>query len=129
MENPAAAYLESAFEHAPPVKIVRMMYEGALRFIERAARTDDPVAAREWWGRAELVVIELRCCLVHDAAPETSANLESLYLFVEERLTKAALHSDGEAADEAHRVLEILLDGWERAQVQLDSAVESVDQR
>ena len=32
----AGAYREAAFENAPPIKIIRMLYSGALRYIDQA---------------------------------------------------------------------------------------------
>jgi len=122
MDQDAAAetYRRSSFENAPPVKVVRMLYEGALRFLERAEKAAGGSEAREWLRRVEMIVNELRCSLDHEAAPEVSANLEVLYLFVEERLARAALQADASAIGEARGVLETLLDGWSGAQVELD---------
>jgi len=116
----AAAYRRSSFENAPPIKLVRMLYEGAVRFLERAERATDAREAREWLRRVEAIVNELRCSLDHQAAPEVSANLESLYLFVEARLAQATLNDEAPAMAEARGVLATLLEGWNGAQVELD---------
>lgn len=34
--NAAAAYKAARFENAPPLKLVQLMYEGALRFLDQA---------------------------------------------------------------------------------------------
>jgi hypothetical protein len=48
----ADQYLESAVESAPPVKLVRMLVEGAVRFLDRAlAPRRRPIAARSCTGR------------------------------------------------------------------------------
>ena len=34
--NPAQAYQSAAIENAPPLKVIRMLYAGALRFLGQA---------------------------------------------------------------------------------------------
>ncbi len=113
----ASAYKEACFEHAPPLKIVHMMYEGALRFIAQAERLDPQAAYRDFHdrlSRAEAVVSELRLCLDHTEALEIGRQLSTLYLFVEGKLREALLRKTCEPLVPAREVLETLLDGWKR---------------
>ena len=40
--NPAAAYQETSLESAPPIKIVRLLYQSAIRRMEQAKRMQLP---------------------------------------------------------------------------------------
>ena len=122
-QDASAAYREASLENAPPIKIVRMLYQGALRNIEKARRAleqaDQPQFV-EGLHKADAIVAELRFCLDHTAAPQLSAQLESLYLFAEERLAAALEQRDLAPADEAGAVLRQLLSAW--TSLEVDSA-------
>ena len=119
----AAAYRTSSVENAPPIKIVRMLYEGAVRFLDRAAaETPGCPEYQTLLGRADAIVSELRCSLDHAPAPEVSRNLESLYIFVEEQIAAARMENDAERITAARRVLTTLLEGWEHVQVQPETS-------
>lgn len=113
--NPAEQYLESAVETAPPAKLVRMLMEGAVRFLDRALTTQ-PKSKRDafvhWATRADAIVIELRLSLVPIEGSDVAPNLEKLYLFCEERIGKALATDDLEPLREARAVLAVLLDAW-----------------
>ncbi len=109
----ARAYRAASLDNAPPIKIVRMLYAGALRFLERARRAapGSPEYAH-WLGRSDSIVKELRCSLEHAHDHKLSADLESLYLFVEEHLCAAQIHGRVDALDAAERVLRTLEGAW-----------------
>ena len=93
-KSAANAYREAALENAPPLKVVHMLYQGALRFIDQAAQIDPEKefeAFQEKINRADAIVSELRLSLDHEPAPELTDQLNALYLFVEDRLRTAFL--------------------------------------
>ena len=102
LRHAADAYRQSSLENAPPVKIVRLLYEGAIRFLGRAAGrpVTDGERAR-WLGRADAIVKELRCSLEPGPDPALAENLEQLYLFVEDRIAAARLDGDDAPIEEA----------------------------
>jgi flagellar protein FliS len=117
----AAAYKSSHFDNAPPLKLLRLMYEGALRFIDQAvAAHPDGEGARfqDRCMRAQAVVSELRMALDPSQAPELAENLDHLYLFCEERLRSAVLDPAVEPLEHAREVLSTLLDGWKSIEVE-----------
>lgn len=121
----ADAYRHSSIENAPPIKIVRMLYEGALRFIARAEAEDagDPRSEfLRFVGRADAIVTELRLALDHSVGGEISANLEALYLFCEDEFARAGLERSSEPLAGVKRVLEVLLDAWQRVEVESTQA-------
>jgi flagellar protein FliS len=106
-------------ESAPPLKIVWLMYEGALRFLRKAEETvsGSPRVYRDALQRADAIVAELRCTLDHEAGGEIAAQLEQLYLFVEQQISEALLQTDTQPIADARAVLERLLDGWKRIEL------------
>jgi flagellar protein FliS len=111
----ASTYLQDAIENAPPVKVVHLLYQGALRFLDRAAACDPEDASSDyshWLSRADAIVCELRLALDKEAAPEISETLEQLYYFVEDEIQEALAKRDREHVQNARAVLEKLHDGW-----------------
>ena len=122
--NPRAAadaYRHSSIENAPPIKIVRLLYEGALRFIDQAAREDpaDPASAfLHLVGRADAIITELRLAIDHSVEePDVTINLERLYLFCEDELGKVSLERTAERLPIVREVLVTLLDAWEHIEI------------
>jgi len=111
----AAAYRTAHIENAPPLKLVQMLYEGALRFLDQAEGAlagGEGARFQERCLRAMAIVAELRAALDPTQAPELAANLEALYLFAEDGI-KDAMRADSSAPLGAARdVLRTLLDGW-----------------
>lgn len=113
----ADQYLENAVENAPPAKLVRMLVEGAVRFLDRsiaASPKTDRKSFVHWAQRADAILVELRLSLVVVKGSDVAPNLEKLYLFCEERIGKALAKDSHEPLHEARRVLAILLDAWQR---------------
>ena len=116
----AAAYKAAHFENAPPLKLVRMMYEGALRFLEQAAAAHAALESarfQERCLRAQAVVSELRLSLDASQAPELAKNLNALYLFAEGEIRRAMAAETSAPLGPAREVLATLLDGWKRLEV------------
>ena len=114
-KDAAAAYRAAALENAPPLKIVVMLYEGALRSLERARRMDPDAEAAAFVDaltKADRIVCELRFCLDPAPAPELAQKLEELYLFAEERIAMALSERTIEPLAAAADVLSRLHDGW-----------------
>lgn len=117
----AQAYLESSLETAPPIKIVRLLYEGALRFLDRATTAQEAGRRAEftlWLRRVDSIVNELRASLDHEVDPEISRNLDRLYEFVQARLSQAILKCSTEPLPAARTVLEKLFEGWRGVEVE-----------
>lgn len=121
-KNAALTYRQASFENAPPIKIVRMLYEGAIRYIDRAETmlvAGDQPAWASWIARADAIVEELELALDPSHGAEQCAELSRLYLFVQERLARAVQEKNPERLREARRVLVTLNEGWTR--IELDA--------
>jgi flagellar protein FliS len=111
----ADAYKSAAIENAPPLKIVRLLYAGAIRFLDQALAADahDPRSIFvDRVHRADRIVSELRLALAHEHGSDVAHDLEQLYLFVEDRLAKAAVSRSAQWLREARLVLERLQSAW-----------------
>lgn len=127
LRSAADHYLESAVENAPPIKLVRMLAEGSVRFLDRAIATSpstDRKSFVSWAKKADAIVIELRLSLVKIEGSDVASNLEALYLFCEERIGKALLHDDPAPLLEARQVLAILLDAWMRIETPNNESID-----
>ena len=116
----AAAYREAHIHNAPPLKLVQMLYEGALRFLDQAETAlgaADGARFQERCLRAVAIVAELRLALDPAQAPELAANLEALYLFAEEAIRNAMRTDASAPLEPARDVLRTLLDGWKRLEL------------
>lgn len=114
-QSAAATYQQSAVENAPPLQIVRMLYQGALRFLGQAKNLDAGEGSQAFnalVNQAGAIVSELRCALDHDVAPELAADLDSLYAFVQTEISEATITQDTKHIDAATQVLNRLLEGW-----------------
>ena len=119
-ESAASAYTKATYDSAPPIKIVHMMYEGAIRFLEQAEQLDpatDTVPFTDRLNRADAIVSELRISLEPLHAPELAEKLNALYLFIESRIREAFLDRISAPIPDARRVLETLLEGWKEIEV------------
>ncbi len=112
-QSPAHTYMAASVETAPPLKIVRMLYEGAIRFISRAedAGIETPEGSA-WVGRADAIIKELRISLDPNRDVEVCEQLEGLYLFCEEELARAVKEKDGAGLTNACEILGVLKDAW-----------------
>jgi flagellar secretion chaperone FliS len=115
--NVADQYLESAVESAPPIKLVRMLVEGAVRFLDRAIAASPKTDRKgfvHWSSRADAIVVELRLSLVPIEGSDVAPNLDRLYLFCEDRIAAALATDDHAPLREARQILSVLLDAWTR---------------
>jgi flagellar protein FliS len=123
----AETYRRQSIENAPPVKVVQLLYAGALRFLDQALASDPkaPGAPRsagtpfaENLARADEIVIELRLALDEPTAPELVASLKPLAFYVEERIAEALAKREHAPARIARDVLAKLQQGW--ASIEID---------
>lgn len=111
-------YKTTSVQSASKEKILLMLYEGSIRFIKQAiiAVEKKDIAGRGMnVGRAFDIVMELNNTLNFEAGGELAKNLEQLYMFVTDQLTKANIHSDKKALEHALKIMETLYSGWVEA--------------
>lgn len=121
----ASTYKQASIESAPPIKIVRLLYEGAIRNVERARRLDvdsEMLAFTDLVLKADAIVSELRLCLDPGPNPEVAAQLTELYLFCEGELARSLTDEDSAPLEGVVSVLRTLLDAWKQLELASEAA-------
>lgn len=108
-------YQQTTICSQSPERLIVMLYEGALRFLESArtaAGEGDLPAMGRHVGRAQMIVLELQCSLDREVGGKLAADLDSLYGFVLRELTALRLDADARHIADIRRVLLPLLSAW-----------------
>ncbi len=124
--NPYLNYLENEILTAEPMKLVVLLYRGALDSIGSARRhlaSGDIRSRSRSLTRAIEIVAELNQSLDHGRGGEVSANLARLYDYVLGRLTEGNTKQVDRPLEEAERLLNKVLEGWLECQTDTTPAV------
>lgn len=115
MSYAVAQYRSSQVHTASPARVIVQFYDGALKFIRlavQALQKRDFAAKGLHLSRAHAIVSELRVNLDSSRAPELTAELDRLYLYVLSCITKANNEADPKPLAPAVNVLEQLRSAW-----------------
>jgi len=99
-----------------PNKLIQMLYDGALRFLEKArigTEKKDPKLRGENLGRALNIITELNACLNMEKGGETARYLRDLYLYMLAELPKVNLTHDTEIIVRSMNYIRELKKLWE----------------
>lgn len=121
-KNPYQKYKHTAIETASKEKLLLMLYEGAIKFtkIAIAAAEKKQVAERATHiCKVYDIILELNNTLDHKVGGQLAAQLEQLYMFLTDQLSKANMSGDPEPLRAVLKILETLYDGWKQAVDQL----------
>jgi flagellar protein FliS len=111
----ADRYLESEVLNADPVKLVNLLYHGAVEAVAAARRH---LAAGEIRARSRQIVKawnilhELHHSLDASPSPELAARLSALYLYMQQRLLDANVAQDPAPLAEVESLLCTLAEAW-----------------
>lgn len=111
-------YKKASVESASKEKILLMLYEGAIKFVKQAKEAGENKNIKERGeliGRAYDIIMELASTLDHKVGGEMAVNLEQLYIYIMEELTRGNITGDIKHLDNSLKVLTILYDGWVQA--------------
>ncbi len=118
-KNPWQSYRQVATRTASPGQLVLMLYEGAIRFLERAQagfQLEDPVEYNTTINnnilRAQDIIRELDFSLNVDQGGELAAQLRRLYDYFDRVLLEANLRKDPTGLGEVIQRLTVLRDAW-----------------
>ena len=118
-KNPWQSYRQVATRTASPGQLVLMLYEGAIRFLERAEagfQLEDPVEFNTTINdnilRAQDIVRELDFSLNVEAGGELAAQLRRLYDYFDRTLLEANLRKDPSGIVEVIKRITVLRDAW-----------------
>ena len=122
MKNAYQKYKTTSIQSASREKLLLMMYEGAIKHVKLAvlAAEQKQIADRGMnIGRAYDIILELNNTLDHKVGGEISKNLEQLYMYLTDQLTKANISGDPQYLRNCQKILETLYEGWSKAIEQL----------
>ncbi len=118
------SYKSSRANTASREDLLILLYEGAIRFLERSIEeldggrlSDHKMSLR----RGIAIIAELQNTLNFEKGGELAIQLFDLYGYMLDRLTQANLRKDSEYIREVIRHLNTLLEGWREAVRQVKS--------
>jgi len=117
-----AVYTENQIMTASPARLVSMLYEGGIRFLDEAVEAievGDFVKANEKIKRVQDIVMELNLSLDMENGGSLAQNLRALYNYTFQRLIQANVKKDTETLKEVRSILSDLNDAWKEAMKRL----------
>ena len=113
--NPYTQYKQMQVETTDPLRLVVMLYEGAIKAlrlaIEYIGRKDYELKGKELM-RAHDIIFELLSSLDREAGGEIAKNLESLYVYIIRRILEANASMDVTVIEEVINHLKTLNEAW-----------------
>jgi flagellar protein FliS len=116
--DPLSRYKRTEIETAPPLKLLLMLYDGAVARSESAAeciRRGDYEAAHRSLIKAQDILTELMVSLDPDAGAAPIRELFGLYEYMHRLLVQANIRKETSPVEEVVRILTDLRDAWARA--------------
>ena len=116
MYNRPNAYQEVAVQTSSPTKLVVMLYEGAIRFLNQsiaAIEAKDFDRKRQSIDRSIAVVQHLQSTL-DKRGGDVSVQLDQLYTYITSRILEGSGKLEIAPLEEAIKLLTTLLSGWQQ---------------
>lgn len=114
MMRPHQSYQKVCVSTADPVRIVVLLYEGAIKNLNQAIRMvgQDHETLSAKIIRTQDIINYLRSCLDFEQGGEIAINLDRLYDYMRDALAKINLHPDVDKLQHVISLLQTLLEGW-----------------
>ena len=115
VEAKGLQYMEMKVQTATPEALVSMLYEGAIRFLNRAAYGLDQKDWQEAHSnivRAQNIVTELNISLNKQRGGDIADNLARIYDYLNNRLIEANIKKDAHSVNECINLLSDLNTAW-----------------
>lgn len=115
----AAVYQRNAILTASPEKLVKLLYEGAIKNLEKGRiglgeeRTRRSPETGQALGKAIGIVGELRAALDPAAGGQIAGDLDRLYEYSLDQISQANITRTPEGVNNALQVLRTLKEGWD----------------
>lgn len=113
----AQSYKNHAVSTQDSGKIVVMLYDGAVKFLEIAReklQEEDYESKGMHIGKAQDIVAELNNCLDLESGGELGRNLQALYNYIHRHLSEANAERDEQKIIECRDMLVELRDAWKQ---------------
>jgi flagellar secretion chaperone FliS len=117
------AYTESSVLTASPERLVVMLYDGAIRFLNQSAaamREGQRDRSREKMRRAEAIVDELNVSLDMSYG-EIPQRLREIYMFCKRTLHTANVRAEPAGIEAVTRLLSELRESWDEIAAKADA--------
>ncbi len=111
----ASHYKKQAIQTASPGKLIVMLYDGALKNVDMAMQAYKENAYEEKVNaiaRSRAIILELIGSLDFERGGEIARNLQSLYVYILNRLSAADMNKDVKSLKEVRSILTQLRDAW-----------------
>ena len=116
MNNPYKTYQKTQVTTASREKILLMLYEGAIRFVKHAqvAMQEKKIAEKgKNLSKATAILSELMSTLDYKQGGQLAQDLESLYVFMIDKLIEGNINNDIECLKAVEQILRTLYAGWQ----------------
>ena len=121
LRSPLQSYKTISLETAPPGQLVLMLFDGAIKFLERAKLgfgIEDPVEMNETVHnnitRAQDIINELNSTLNMDQGGEVAVVLRDLYVYLDNRLFESNIRKESQGVQEVIDRLSTVQEGWSK---------------
>ena len=114
--NGYQAYQKNKYETASPHRLITMLYDGAIRFMNQSianVQALDIEATNLSLSKAQEIVNELIACLNFDQGDDIAVNLNNLYRYVIDLLIQANIKKSVEPIHEAISVIKDIREAWQ----------------
>lgn len=115
MKSPYRNYQKTQVTTASKEKILLLLYEGAIRFIRhaRVAMNEKNIAEKgKNISKATAIISELMATLDFKAGGDIAVELESLYVFMIDKLIEANIKNEPEGLDVVENLMRTLYVAW-----------------
>ena len=117
--TPSQSYRKITVQTAPPAHLVLMLYDGAIRFLEKGLtgfEFSDPLEFNRTINnnilRAQAIILEMNERLDMEKGGEIAENFRRLYCYFYRRLQEANMRKKKAPVEEVIRLLNDLREGW-----------------
>jgi flagellar protein FliS len=110
-----SAYQDTAVTTQSKGRLIVLLYDAAIKFMKLAIKELEAgnfEAKGKYIARAQDIINELNAVLDTDTGGEIAANLRSLYLFMNNRLSEANIKSEPQIIREVIDLMEELNKSW-----------------
>ena len=109
------AYLETEVLSASPVRLIELLYRGAMEACDKAgaaAASGDIAERNRQLTKTHAIITELGASLDHEMGGKLSRDLVELYDYMQRRITVAVTEQVAAPVVEVRKLLGTLLEAW-----------------
>jgi len=113
--KPYQQYQKTSVTTANKVKILLMLYEGAIKFVKQAQikmQKNEVAKKGILISKATAILSELMNTLDFEAGGQLAVDLENLYIFMIDHLIEANINNDTDKLKDVEKILKTLYSGW-----------------